>query len=129
MPSHPSTKLTARDAVSIYLPYPPSANSLWRMVNGRTMLSEPYRKWKRLALQEIALQRPAKVLGPYRLTIMAIRPDQRARDLDNLAKPISDALTASGTITDDSLAQSILIAWSASAPDRNGGVSITLEAA
>lgn len=117
------------DPVPIQIAYPPSANNIWRNVNGKTLLSEAYRKWRTAAIWDIASQRPAKVLGPYRLTIIATRPDKRARDLDNLAKPISDALTASGVIRDDSDAQSILLAWSASAPDRNGGVSITLEAA
>lgn len=47
----------------------------------------------------------------------------------NLEKAVSDALQAAGVIRDDCDAESIFVAWSASAPDRNGGVSITLEAA
>lgn len=117
------------DAVPIYLPFPPSANALWRNVAGKTLLSEPYRKWKRLALQEIAVQRPRKVLEPYRLAIVATRPDNRKRDLGNLEKAISDALVAAGVVVDDCDAMSITVSWSASAPDRNAGVSVTVEAA
>lgn len=116
------------EPVPIQLQYPPSANSIWRNVDGKTLLSKTYRAWKNQALWDLKFQKPAKVLGPYRLTIIATRPDKRARDLDNLVKPLGDALTPAGIIRDDSDAQSILIAWSASKPDRNGGVSITLEA-
>lgn len=117
------------EPVPIHLAYPPSANSIWRNVGGKTLMSAGYRAWKKAALWEIASQRPAKVLGPYRMTLIAVRPDKRIRDLSNLLKATEDALVAAGVIRDDSDAASILLAWSASAPDRNGGVSITLEAA
>lgn len=113
----------------IRLPYPPSANGLWRNVNGTTLIARRYRAWRKEAMAVLMIQRPAKIPGAYRMTMIATRPDNRRRDLSNLLKATEDLLTAAGVIKDDSLAQSILLAWSTSAPDRNGGVSITLEAA
>jgi|SRR5581483_2272774 len=115
--------------ISLTLPYPPSSNALWRAVQGRNIASERYRQWKGRALAELMLQRPKRINGPYRLTIVATRPDRRPRDLDNLAKPIGDILQEFGVIRNDCDAQSILIRWSDSAPDKNAGVSLVLEAA
>lgn len=131
VPVDPQTARAVLNAAGIntpiHLPYPPSANGMWRNTDGKTLLSKQYRAWKREAAIVIALQRPRKLTGAYRLTVVATRPDKRARDLDNILKPISDALKAAGLIRDDSDAQSILVSWSTAAPDRNAGVQIVLE--
>jgi Holliday junction resolvase RusA-like endonuclease len=88
-----------------------------------------YRAWRKLAAGEVMAQRPAKVLGPYRITIVATRPDNRRRDLGNLEKAVSDLLQSMGIVRDDCDAQSIRLTWSDSKPDPKGGVSITLEPA
>lgn len=116
------------EPVPFRLSYPPSANGLWRNVNGTTLIARQYRAWRKVALTELMVQRPAKIPGPYRLTLIATRPDNRRRDLGNLEKAVSDLLQAAGVVRDDCDAQSTFLAWSASKPDRNGGVSITLEA-
>lgn len=113
----------------ITLPFPPSTNALWRAVNGRNIMSAPYRKWKALALGELLIQRPAKVSGPYRMTVVATRPDRRIRDLSNTLKALEDVLVTAGVVRDDSDAQSILLEWSSAAPDKAAGVRIVLEAA
>jgi Holliday junction resolvase RusA-like endonuclease len=112
------------------MPYPPSANRLWRAVPGKGVLkSGHYRAWLAEALALLRAQRPGLVPGSYRLTIIATRPDLRARDLDNLAKPISDALKQAGVIEDDSKAASILLQWSESLPVKGGQIRIVVEAA
>lgn len=111
------------------LPYPPSANALWRAVAGRNIASTAYRSWKREALTLLMLQRPRTVVGPYRLTIVATRPDRRRRDLGNIEKACSDLLQAGGVINDDCDATSIWLRWSDSAPDKSAGVRVTVEAA
>lgn len=112
---------------TLTLPYPPSANRLWRNVGGKTLKSQAYRHWLTRAAQAIWEQRPAPVAGIYRLMIIAIRPDRRARDIDNLIKPISDALAAGGVVTNDSQAQSVFAGWSTEAAVSGGGIIVSVE--
>lgn len=109
------------------LPFPPSANRIWRNVYGRTLKSESYRVWMRAAIGAIAIGRPTVVSGPFHVSILADRPDKRRRDLDNLAKPILDALKCAAVIDDDHLAQSISLSWSDRAPAKPGAVRVQVE--
>jgi crossover junction endodeoxyribonuclease RusA len=113
---------------SLTLPYPPSANRIWRNVKGKTLKSEEYRQWLSLAGALALSQRQKAVRGKYRLTVIATRPDNRRRDLDNLIKPVSDLLKAVGLIEDDSLAQEIRIGWSDEGVVRNGCIIAQVEA-
>ena len=100
------------NAVSLTLPYPPATNNLFfnRKGGGRAK-SARYTSWRTEALWEAKKQHAGRVDGPYALTIIACRPDNRRRDLDGIAKHISDALTAAGIIEDDHLCQKLTMAW------------------
>ena len=97
---------------------PPSTNGLRKsfIKDGKVMSAKTstYTKWRAAAVWEIAAQRPGKIDGPYRLQIRAQRHwrSKRARDIDNLIKPLSDALVKSGMVADDSLAESVYAEWS-----------------
>lgn len=93
------------------LPYPPSANRLWRAVNGRNIKSRDYRVWSELCGWQIKQQKPVKLTGPYTLDIVVKRPDNRKRDLSNLIKALEDALVENGVLEDDSLCQELCIRW------------------
>lgn len=56
-------------------------------------------------------QKPKPVIGAYKLTIQARRPDKRRRDLDNLIKPVSDLLADIGVIADDCHCEMITARW------------------
>lgn len=96
---------------------PPSANSLRKtfVLNGKpvSVKSDTYASWRQAALWEIAAQRPGILSGPYTLLISAQRHwrSKRARDIDNIIKPISDALVKAGVVSDDSLAESVSAKW------------------
>jgi len=97
----------------IWLPYPPSVNAAFRNVSGGgRKRTDGYRKWRKHAAEEIMVQRPAKFKGHYILRIKARRPDNRKRDIDNLIKPISDALVAAGVVKDDDLCVCVTAYWS-----------------
>lgn len=120
--------------ICVALPYPPSANAIWRNVDGKTLVSAPYRKWKSLAFSEIVAQGAGKlhrrtIAGPYQMMLLADRPDKRRRDIGNLEKCCSDALVTAGVIEDDHLAERITLAWSKRAPGKGAKVHITIEAA
>lgn len=102
---------------------PPSANGLRKTFvrNGKpvSVKSDEYTAWRQAALWEIAAQKPGAIAGPYSLSIAAQRHwrSKRARDIDNIIKPLSDALVKAGIVTDDSLAECVSARW---ADDLNG---------
>ncbi|XAI96569.1 Holliday junction resolvase RusA-like protein [Microcystis phage Mae-JY35] len=109
---------------------PPSTNGLrMHFVDGagkmRSAKTKRYAQWREAAGWEIAAARPGKVDGPYSLSIAVQRDwrSKRARDIDNIIKPISDALVAAGVIRDDSLAESVSAKW---ADDLNGLAVVAL---
>ena len=97
----------------LWLPYPPSVNHAFRNLpgGGRAKASH-YRAWRKEAALELMAQRPPKYKGQYTLEISARRPDNRMRDIDNLIKPISDALVAAGIVRDDSDCVRVTAEWS-----------------
>ena len=108
---------------------PPSANAMRaHFVQGgkvRSVKSKNYAAWKKAAAWEIASARPGKIEGPYTLSIAAQRDwrSKRARDIDNLIKPVSDALVAAGVVSDDSMAESVSAKW---ADNLNGPAVVAL---
>lgn len=84
--------------VSLTLPWPPTANLYYRhAVVGRravTYLSEDGREYKQLVKMVIREQKvPHFGLARIMVDVTAFPPDKAARDLDNLWKPLFDALS------------------------------------
>ncbi len=75
--------------MQLTLPYPPSANVMWRNYNGRTVLSEAARNYK----LEVGLTNlhctPYK--GPVSVTLHIYRP-RKVSDLDNRIKVAIDSV-------------------------------------
>jgi len=120
--------------IAVTLPYPPSANRLWRAVNGRNIKSAEYRQWLVKARACIPVEARGKITGPYFMAVRADRPDRRARDLTNLLKPTEDALLfdkaqplLKGVVRDDSDAAGVAIVWSDREPGKGAEIHIELE--
>lgn len=92
--------------ISLSLPWPPSTNTYWRNVRGRTVLSRAGREYKEKVKTEIHRQLglPVPTLsGAVALSVCLQPPDRRRRDIDNHAgKALLDALQAAGVLEDDS---------------------------
>lgn len=92
-------------ARSYDLPWPPSVNRYWRHVvihrSVRVILSRAGRQYRKDAVAAIGHHEEA-MTGRLRVQIDVMPPDRRARDLDNLAKAVLDALTHAGVWEDDS---------------------------
>jgi crossover junction endodeoxyribonuclease RusA len=99
--------------IILSLPFPPSVNSLWRSTKGgKVYRSAKYMEWRKLAMWQIAGQvRGRRHLGAYKLTILAVRPDKRKRDLGNLEKAVSDILVSQNIVEDDSMCEWLEIKW------------------
>jgi Holliday junction resolvase RusA-like endonuclease len=92
---------------------PPSVNNAWVNVPGKGRVrSAEYRTWREGAGWTIRAARIAKIPGLVAITIRAALPE-RTRDLDDIAKPLLDALTAFGVIDEDSKAVRIVSEWAA----------------
>jgi crossover junction endodeoxyribonuclease RusA len=67
---------------------------------------------------QISLQaKGRKMEGPYKLTIHAVKPDKRKRDIGNLEKAISDILVSQNIVEDDSLCEWIEARWVTEGPE------------
>ncbi len=84
------------------LPWPPTANSMWRNIGGRVILSQPYRKWRKFAAQELMVARAKSIKGPVSILVELYSPREGEWDLDNRIKPIGDLLVANHVIEGDS---------------------------
>lgn len=77
------------------IPFPPSANSIWRNVNGRTLVSKDYRKWKAAAMKMIAFKAIGEhdwLKGRLAVSIFLTPSTDHKWDIDNRVKPVLDAL-------------------------------------
>jgi crossover junction endodeoxyribonuclease RusA len=90
------------------LPWGPSVNRYYRSLNkgplaGRVLISEEgraYRKQVAFALLVAGMHRH-RLDGSLEIDILVYPPNRMRRDLDNMLKPLLDALTHGGTILDD----------------------------
>lgn len=110
-------------AVFVTLPYPPTANMMWRHVGKKVLRSAQYEKWRSACATIIRAEtRGRGIAGPYAMTMLVGRPDRRRRDIDNLIKPVGDVLVLAGAVADDSDCQGIEARW----VDSLEGVRVTL---
>lgn len=108
--------------IAIDLPWPPSANRLWRVGRRRRKGGKPlvypapaYAEWQRQAALEWLPQRPkffAMMAGPFKAKLVLCPPPSlrnRKWDRDNRAKACLDFAQKNQIIKDDSLCQEITI--------------------
>ena len=93
------------------LPYPPSVNHYWRKWNNRMVISREGRAYRQEVQAVLATAgagggggdgKDPPDDGPLALAMDAFPPDRRRRDLDNIQKPLLDALEHAGVYQDDS---------------------------
>ena len=90
--------------------YPPSVNRLWRYTARGVYRTKQYRAY----LDECALLHKSSdppFDAPVRCEILASPPDNRVRDLDNLAKCLLDTLQHINAITNDHLVHELHMKW------------------
>lgn len=85
-------------------------NHYWRSVGGRVMISRAGRLYRQTVLGDLL---SAGIRRKYKcrlyLHLVCQPPDQRKRDLDNLLKPLLDALQHAGLYEDDSQIDRLMI--------------------
>lgn len=87
------------------LPYPPTANTYYRNVGGRMMLSKRGREYRNAVSNAGDMVRMTAGREPttarLKMLIRVYPPDRRRRDMDNLIKPLWDAMQHAGLYADD----------------------------
>jgi len=86
----------------LILPFPVSVNAMYANRKKGRYCTAQYTAWKEAAGWELQMQKPEKITGLYRLTIMLHETDRRRRDPDNFVKCVSDLLVSHGVVSDDS---------------------------
>lgn len=109
----------------IELPWPPSANTYYRNIAGKTLISAKGRAYRDEVMDRCLEQRVRKDSRRLRVTITAFPPDRRRRDLDNMLKGLLDALTHGGAWDDDSQIDDLRIVRGPVTAD--GCVSVSIE--
>ena len=109
------------------LPFPPSVNHYYRRVGPRTLISREGRAYRRNVCALLAGNGPRKppAGGRIALAMDAFPPDRRRRDLDNLQKPVLDALEHGGLYENDS--QIDLLVTRRRTPVRDGRLNIHVD--
>lgn len=86
----------------IELPFPPSMNTYWRNVKGRTLISKKGREYRKAVIDIFKNYSSPKLTARISVEIDFYPPDRRRRDIDNSLKAPLDALTHAGVWEDDS---------------------------
>lgn len=93
------------DDIALDLPWPPSMNSYWRSIvlkgQVRVLISREGREYRDAVLEAVPMASRRGLRGRLTVTVLARPPDRRRRDLDNLLKPLLDALLHAGVYEDD----------------------------
>lgn len=90
-----------KEAIVLELPYPPSINNYFRKYRNRMVISQKGRAFRSqvcLALKQADVK---PISGPVVVKIRAYPPDKRKRDIDNIQKPLLDALEKGNAFYND----------------------------
>lgn len=109
----------------VNLPWPPSANTYYRRVGAKTLISAAGREYKAAVAKLCAAARIPRHDGRLAVVVEAFPPDRRRRDLDNMLKGVLDSLTHGGAWEDDSQIDDLRIVRG---PVKQGG-SVTVRIA
>lgn len=94
--------------IALSVPLPPTSNHRLIPVGGRQVKSPEYRQWMDAAAWQMRSQLTAQnqfeaLASDVFVSVAVTFPDRRKRDLDNVLKPVNDALVKGKVIEDDSL--------------------------
>jgi Holliday junction resolvase RusA-like endonuclease len=111
------------DAITLDLPFPPSVNNLFANSSAGRFTTQQYRDWQTAAAWRLLADKPGRVPGPVKITLVYEEKNGR-RDLDNLLKAVLDLLVKHNVIDGDhrTVLREISAKWSANVQ----GVRITI---
>ena len=85
--------------MKLTLPYPPSVNTYWGFRGSRRFLTKKATEFKKAVAA--AFTGTGFATERLQVTVYLYPPDRRVRDIDNICKPLLDALVQAGVMADD----------------------------
>ncbi len=114
--------------ITLTLPYPPSVNIYWRYHHKGVHLNPKGRAYRTLVTahcyERFGLNAPLR--GRLKVIIDAYPPDARLRDLDNIQKPLLDALEFAQVFLNDAQIDRLVTQRQSVTPPK-GHLIVTLE--
>lgn len=95
--------------IALRLPWPPTMNTYWRSVGTKVLISEKGRLFRKHVAALVGIKGHPHLGGRVAVWIDAYPPDRRQRDLDNLLKPVLDALAHANVYDNDEQIDELLI--------------------
>jgi len=87
--------------IKLELPYPPSVNHYWGQAGKNKFIGKKGKEF-RMAVAEACLDAEVVVLeGRLSMHVSLYPPDRRKRDVDNVLKPLLDAMEHAGCFDND----------------------------
>ncbi len=96
--------------MTLTLPYPPSANHYWRRNGHQYFISSAGVEFRVQVAAQCWAHGVKLQAGAVSLTVTLVPGDRRRRDIDNVLKPLLDALTRGGAWADDSQVKRLTVA-------------------
>ena len=93
--------------IELNLPYPPSVNNYWGFSGSRRFLTKTANDFKLIV--NLASKRARFGADKVSVEVVLHAPDRRRRDIDNVLKPLLDALQAAGVFDDDSQVDKLMV--------------------
>ena len=94
-------------SITFVADFPPSVNSYYRNVKGKTLISKKGRDYRAKIYRELNGLGP--LFGALEVKMILYPPDKRKRDIDNYQKALFDAITHAGIWEDDSQIKRVVI--------------------
>lgn len=119
-------RIGAGERVAFTTWWPPSVNHYWRRTEkGRLALTSRAREFRANVLADALAARSAvHFTGPVGVELVLHPPDRRVRDIDNVIKPLLDALTFAGVFEDDRQVKRLVVVEGC--PTKGGAVEVAV---
>ena len=88
--------------IKITLPYPPSVNHYWGQLGSRKFLGKKGKEFREAVIIAIYNAKQRGLAGRLHMEVYLYPPDKRKRDVDNVLKPLLDAMEHAGCYENDS---------------------------
>ena len=88
--------------IKITLPYPPSVNHYWGQLGSRKFLGKKGKEFREAVIIAVYNAKQRGLAGRLHMEVYLYPPDKRKRDIDNVLKPLLDAMEHAGCYENDS---------------------------
>jgi crossover junction endodeoxyribonuclease RusA len=88
--------------IKLTLPYPPTVNHYWGQVGSKKFLGKKGKEFRESVFLCVYSAQEGRLNARLHMEVYLYPPDNRKRDVDNVLKPLLDALEHAGTYENDS---------------------------